>query len=155
MQRNLLTVLNTDWSLSEDKLLLRLLWVLDTAWKVSKYGVFSGPYFPVFELNMRKYRPGKTPYDDTFHAVLVSKLVWENILNSSCLLTLPGLGFLKICIWENFCPFYMKICTYTVLTIWNKSWLKNRQMSLFVIIWWRHHESHMLTLFRNWCISSC
>ena len=23
-----------------------------TAWKVSKYGVFSGPYFPVFGLNM-------------------------------------------------------------------------------------------------------
>ena len=22
-----------------------------TAWKVSKYGVFSGPYFPVFGLN--------------------------------------------------------------------------------------------------------
>ena len=24
--------------------------VLVAAWKVSKYGVFSGPYFPVFEL---------------------------------------------------------------------------------------------------------
>ena len=23
----------------------------DTAWKVSKYGVISGPYFPVFGLN--------------------------------------------------------------------------------------------------------
>ena len=29
------------------------------AWKVSKYGVFSGPYFPVFG-------PEKTPYLDTF-----------------------------------------------------------------------------------------
>ena len=26
------------------------------------------------------------------------------------------------CISEHFCPFYMKFCTYTVLTIWNKSW---------------------------------
>ena len=28
-----------------------------TAWKVSKYGVLSGPYFPVFGLNTEKYRP--------------------------------------------------------------------------------------------------
>ena len=34
-----------------------------TAWKVSKYGVFSGA-------NTGKYRPEKTPYLDTFHAVL-------------------------------------------------------------------------------------
>ena len=38
-------------------------------WKVSKYGVFSGLYFPVFGLNTGKYGPGKTPYLDTFHAV--------------------------------------------------------------------------------------
>ena len=25
-----------------------------TAWTVSKYGFFSGPYFPTFELNMEK-----------------------------------------------------------------------------------------------------
>ena len=31
---------------------------------MSKYGVFSGPYFPVFG-------PEKTPYLDTFHAVIV------------------------------------------------------------------------------------
>ena len=40
-----------------------------TARKVSKYGVFSGPYFPVFGLNTGKYGPEKTPYFDTFHAV--------------------------------------------------------------------------------------
>ena len=28
----------------------------NTAWKVSRYGVFSGPYFPVFGLNMEIYR---------------------------------------------------------------------------------------------------
>ena len=33
-----------------------------SAWKVSKYGVFSGPYFPAFGQE-------KTPYIDTFHAV--------------------------------------------------------------------------------------
>ena len=33
-----------------------------TAWKVSRYGVFSGP-------NTGKYRPENIPYLDTFHAV--------------------------------------------------------------------------------------
>ena len=46
---------------------------------MTKYGVFSGPYFPVFWLNKEiysvnpntgKYGPEKTPYLDTFHAVL-------------------------------------------------------------------------------------
>ena len=40
-----------------------------TAWKVSKYGVFSGLYFPVFRLNTGKYGPEKTPYLGTFYAV--------------------------------------------------------------------------------------
>ena len=35
----------------------------DAARKVSKYGVFSGSYFPVFG-----FGPEKTPYLDTFHA---------------------------------------------------------------------------------------
>ena len=40
-----------------------------TAWKVSKYGVVSVPYFPVFGVNTGKYGPKKPPYLDTFHAV--------------------------------------------------------------------------------------
>ena len=52
-----------------------------TAGKVSKYGVISGPYFPVFGLNteinrkspysvrIQKYGPEITPYKDTFHVV--------------------------------------------------------------------------------------
>ena len=56
-----------------------------TAWKVSKDGDFSGPYFPAFRLNTEryfvslriqsecgKYGPEKTPYLDTFHAVTIS-----------------------------------------------------------------------------------
>ena len=39
------------------------------AWKVSKYGVISGPYFPVLSSNTGKYGPEITPYLDTFHAV--------------------------------------------------------------------------------------
>ena len=48
---------------------------------MSKYAVFSGPYFPVFGLNTNsvfspnagKYGPEKTPYLDTFHAVMGTK----------------------------------------------------------------------------------
>ena len=48
-----------------------------TAWKVSKYGVLSGPYFPVFSPNTGKYGPEKTPYLDTFHAV-----IWTSYVDS-------------------------------------------------------------------------
>ena len=41
-----------------------------TAWKVSKYGVIAGPYFPVFRPNTGKYGPEITPDLDTYHAVL-------------------------------------------------------------------------------------
>ena len=37
--------------------------------EVPKYGVFSGPYFPVFGLNMGKYRRDKTPDSDTSRSV--------------------------------------------------------------------------------------
>ena len=52
---------------------------ISTAWKVSKYGVTSGPYFPIIGLNTEiygvnlrnqsEYRPEITPYLDTFHAL--------------------------------------------------------------------------------------
>ena len=37
--------------------------------EVSKYGVFSGPYFLVFSTNTGKYGLEKTQYLDNFHAV--------------------------------------------------------------------------------------
>ena len=36
---------------------------------MSKYGVFSGPYFPVFSPNAGKYGPEKSPDLGTFHTV--------------------------------------------------------------------------------------
>ena len=42
---------------------------------MSKYGVISGPYFPVLGLKTGKYGPEKTPYLDTFHAVYVLGIV--------------------------------------------------------------------------------
>ena len=73
---------------------------INTAWKVSKYGVFSGPHFPafgmeyflvrifphsdwirrdtsylsVFSPNAGKYGPEKSPYLDTFHAMQLSRI---------------------------------------------------------------------------------
>ena len=54
-----------------------------TARKLSKYRVFSGPYFPIFDLNtkiysvfnrsMGKIRTRKTLYLDNFHAVVLRK----------------------------------------------------------------------------------
>ena len=38
-----------------------------------KYGVISGPYFPVFGLNTEEYRPEITTYLDTFHAVIMNQ----------------------------------------------------------------------------------
>ena len=38
--------------------------------QMSKYGVISDPYFPVFGLATGKYEPEITPYLDTFHAVI-------------------------------------------------------------------------------------
>ena len=40
--------------------------VIINAWKVSKYGAFSGPYLSVFSLNAGKYGPEKTSYFDPF-----------------------------------------------------------------------------------------
>ena len=58
----------SDWFLMPLILTLSLRNNASTAWKVSKYGVISGPYFPVFGLNT-EYGPEITPYLDTFHAV--------------------------------------------------------------------------------------
>ena len=50
-----------------------------TGWKVSKYGVISGPYFPVFGLNTEIYGVNLcivTPYLHTFHAVFLYFNCW-------------------------------------------------------------------------------
>ena len=53
---------------------------ITTAWKVSRYGLISGPYFPVFGLKIGKYGPEITPYLDTFHAVYKINLALQNKL---------------------------------------------------------------------------
>ena len=49
-----------------------------TAWKVPKYGVISGPHFPVFSRNTGKYGPETTTYLDIFHEVTIT--MWLNHL---------------------------------------------------------------------------
>ena len=39
--------------------------------KVSQYGVFSGPYFPVSGINTGKCGPEKTPCLDNFYAEFI------------------------------------------------------------------------------------
>ena len=71
-----------------------IIYVTYTACKVSNYGLFSGPYFPAFGLNTErysypsifspnagKYGQEKTPYLDTFHAV-ISKGKFQVITHS-------------------------------------------------------------------------
>ena len=49
-----------------------------TVWKVSKYGVFSHPYFPAFG-------PEKTPYLDTFDTVYISEIWASEFVLISCM----------------------------------------------------------------------
>ena len=51
-----------------------------TTWKLSKYGVISRPYFPVFGLNTGKCGPEITPYLDTFHAVSTACIGYFHIV---------------------------------------------------------------------------
>ena len=70
-----------------------------TAWKVSKYGVVSGPYFPTFGLNTSylsvfspsegKYGPELTPYLNTFRLVYI--------------LDYFKIDFLVCSIWHDLC----------------------------------------------------
>ena len=50
-----------------------LIWIITR--KGSKYGVFSGPYFPAFRLNTERYGPEKAPYLDTFHALIITLII--------------------------------------------------------------------------------
>ena len=47
---------------------------MSTAWKLSKYGVFSGSYFPVFGLNTGKYGPEETLYLNIIRTLVTGDL---------------------------------------------------------------------------------
>ena len=52
-----------------------------TAWKVSKYGVFSGPYFPVFSPNTRKFGRKKIIFWTLSRSVLF--VCWIYLLSAT------------------------------------------------------------------------
>ena len=52
--------------------------VIFTSWKVFTNGVFSGPYFPVFERNTGKYGSGETSYRSSHRRCSVKKGVLRN-----------------------------------------------------------------------------
>ena len=82
-----------------------------------KYGVISGPYFPVFGLYTRKYGPEITLYLDTFHAVI--KFMLNQIskyLNS--FFSKYQYGFRKIFTYHH--------CLTAMLIKW-KSAIKNKK----------------------------
>ena len=63
---------------------------------MSKYEVFSGPYFPVFSSNTGKYVTEITPYFDTFNAVNSYKLsLWEFHLILQINITVKEIAELK------------------------------------------------------------
>ena len=53
-----------------------------TAWKMSKYGVFSGPYFFVFSPNTGKYGSGKIPYFHIFYAVVCYLVLLRDVFRT-------------------------------------------------------------------------
>ena len=94
-----------------------------TAWKVSKIGVFSGPYFPVFGPNTEiyfvfspntgKYGPEKPPYLDTFHAVI---LIWS----------LHHILISQVYIWDWLIRFFLFIIQFllsfnNLIAFWNST----------------------------------
>ena len=85
---------------------------------MSKYGPFSGPYFPVFSPIAGKYGPEKTPYLDTFHAV--------NNMDNNTMNTITW-SILSV-IWKSKC---MNHKTQTTRTHSDQAKVQNKYLMLF------------------------
>ena len=72
------------------RIFYNLIIIINTARKVSNYGVFSGPYFPLLRLNTGKYGPEKTPYLDAFHVVQLMQNPIPKSEQSSIIFEKPG-----------------------------------------------------------------
>ena len=110
-----------------------------TAWKVSKYGVYSGPYFPAFGLNTEryfvfspnagKYGPEKTPYLDTFSCSVCTLLL--SLLGSQMLTRQVRIST-QILLNTFTLSRLQEFTRYTINTFitWQKIWLL-----LFIFYW--------------------
>ena len=86
---------------------------MNTAWKLSKYGVISDPHFPVFSPNTGKHGPEITPSLDTFHAVevvltvtvLLIKVIAKRIVCMVCFM----LEYLFFLVLESLYPERLKL----------------------------------------------
>ena len=66
---------------------------------------FSGSYFPVFGLNTGKYRPERTPYLDTFHAVQFSKTSSPPWNKGGGVLFMHGPKYTPLLLWWLLCDY--------------------------------------------------
>ena len=114
--KNTLVSEKTLWSLQLNNITEKHIKAI-TAWKVSKYGVISGQYFPVFELNTGKYGPEITPYLDIFHEVFFPWFFYfvqltfcgiarEKLLPSTVFQRNENIHFLTV----NVYPFFIYFC---------------------------------------------
>ena len=71
-------------------------------YKVSKNGVFSGPYVPVFSPNTGKYGPEKTPYLDIFRAVNQHERPFITVQNNILMKSATALKLIKLKLWNSF-----------------------------------------------------
>ena len=83
-----------------------------TVWKKSKYGVFSGSYFPVYGLDTEKYGPEETPYLDSFHAVNAPSKKIDRFLLNLLKITISQFSF------TSFVPAAILICAFNVWPTW-------------------------------------
>ena len=66
--------------------------VRGTAWKVSKYGVFSGPYFPVFGLNTEIYSVNLLDQSEHRKVRTRKNSVFGHFLRSECIIITVLIG---------------------------------------------------------------
>ena len=69
------------WYLRSKSLFHGLVFEAITEWKMSKYGVISGPHFPAFGMNAGKYGPEITPYLDTFQEG--EQILWIRVVGAT------------------------------------------------------------------------
>ena len=90
-----------------------------TAWKVSKYGIFSGPYFPIFGLNTGKYGPvGHFSHREYFQLT-----EWKHIQNS-----VKHLKMESLC---KKCPNMKFFCSVFFLFLTDYGKIRVRKISAF------------------------
>ena len=64
---------------------------------MSKYGVFSGPYFPAFSPNTGKYGAEKSPNLDTFHACnFAGLMLWIRVPILEAYLELSWISMMEL-----------------------------------------------------------